>query len=60
IKDALSRRQTKQIRTEDILIEINVSGTNDDSLVNIQLSGGSEAIKLRTILDNLSYIQKEE
>ena len=60
IKEALIRRQTKQIRTEDLLIEINVSGINEDSLVNIQISGGSEALKLRSILDNLSYIQKEE
>ncbi len=60
LKDAFSQRQTKQIRTEDMLIEINVTGTKDDSLVNIQISGGSEALKLRTILDNSDYIQKEE
>jgi len=60
LKEALSRRQTKQIRTEDLLIEINVTGISDDSLVNIQVSGGSEALKLRSVLDNLSYIQKEE
>jgi len=59
LKEAFSQRQTKQIRTEDILIEINVSGTKDDSLVNIQISGGSEALKLKTILDNSDYIQKE-
>ncbi|MFX1494564.1 MAG: AAA family ATPase, partial [Promethearchaeota archaeon] len=39
IKEALIRRQTRQIRTEDLLIEINVSGISDDSLVNIQISG---------------------
>lgn len=60
LKDAFSQRQTKQIRTEDMLIEINVTGTKEDSLVNIQISGGSEALKLRDILNNLSYIQKEE
>ncbi|MFX0017785.1 MAG: AAA family ATPase [Promethearchaeota archaeon] len=60
IKETLIRRQTKQIRTEDLLIEINVSGINEDSLVNIQISGGSEALKLRSILDNLTYIQKEK
>ncbi|TET61712.1 MAG: MoxR family ATPase [Promethearchaeota archaeon] len=60
LKEALSQRQTKQIRTEDMLIEINVTGTKEDSLVNIQISGGSEALKLRDILNNLSYIQKEE
>lgn len=60
IKEAFSQRQTKQIRTEDLLIEINVTGISDDSLVNIQISGGSEAIKLRSILDNIDYIQKEE
>jgi hypothetical protein len=59
LKDAFSKRQTKQIRTEDLLIEVNVTGTRDDSLVNIQISGGSEALKLRSILDNLDYIQKE-
>ena len=60
LKEALSQRQTKQIRTEDLLIEINVTGTSDDSLVNIQISGGSDALKLRSILDKLEYIQKEE
>ncbi|MHA2088548.1 MAG: hypothetical protein ACW972_09740, partial [Promethearchaeota archaeon] len=59
-KDAFSQRQTKQIRTEDLSIEINVTGTNDDSLVNIQISGGSDALKLRSLMDNLDYIQKEE
>jgi len=60
LKEAFSQRQTKQIRTEDLLIEINVTGVDDDSIVNIQISGGSEAIKLREILDKLDYIQKEE
>jgi MoxR-like ATPase len=60
IKDAFSKRQTKQIRTEDLLIEINVTGTNDDSVVNIQISGGSEALRLREVLDKSEYIQKEE
>ncbi len=60
LKEAFSKRQTKQIRTEDMLIEINVTGTKDESLVNIQISGGSEALRLRTILDNFDYIQKEE
>ncbi|MFW9952762.1 MAG: AAA family ATPase, partial [Candidatus Thorarchaeota archaeon] len=60
LQEALSRRQTRQIRTEDLLMEINVTGTNDDSLVNIQISGGSEALKLREILNKIEYIQKEE
>ena len=60
LKEAFSQRQTKQIRTEDLLIEINVTGTTDDSLINIQISGGSEALKLKTVLDNLEYIQKED
>ncbi len=60
LKDAFSKRQTKQIRTEDLLIEINVTGTHDDSLVNIQISGGSEALRLRDVLDKSEYIQKEE
>jgi len=59
LKDAFSQRQTKQIRTEDLLIEINVTGIEDDSLVNIQISGGSDALKLRTLMDNLDYIQKQ-
>ncbi|MBD3255161.1 MAG: AAA domain-containing protein [Candidatus Lokiarchaeota archaeon] len=59
LKDTFTQRQTKQIRTEDILLEINVTGTEDDSLVNIQVSGGSDALKLRTILDNIEYIEKE-
>jgi hypothetical protein len=60
LKEAFIRRQTKQIRTEDLLIEINVTGTNDDSLVNIQISGGSEALQLRKIIERLDYIQREE
>ena len=60
LQESFSRRQTKQIRTEDLLIEINVTGTNDDSLVNIQISGGSEALKLKEVLDKIDYIQKEE
>lgn len=59
IKEVFSQRQTKQLRTEDLLIEVNVTGTNDDSLVNIQISGGSDAIKLKKILDNSEYIQGE-
>ncbi|TFG09121.1 MAG: MoxR family ATPase [Promethearchaeota archaeon] len=59
IKEAFNRRQTKQIRTEDILIEINVTGTEDESVVNIQISGGSEALKLIKIMENKDYIQKE-
>jgi hypothetical protein len=58
--EAFKRRQTCQIRTEDLLIEINVTGINNDSLVNIQISGGSEALKLRDILDKIDYIQKED
>ncbi|MFX1398879.1 MAG: AAA family ATPase [Promethearchaeota archaeon] len=57
LKEAFNRRQTKQIRTEDLLIEINVTGTNENSLINIQISGGADAIKLRDILNNLDYIQ---
>ena len=60
IKEAFKQRQTKQIRSEDLLIEINVTGTNDDSLVNMQISGGSDAIKLRSLLNKIDYIQKEE
>ncbi len=60
IKEALSKRQTRQIRTEDLLIEINVTGIKDESLVNIQISGGSEALRLRQVLDKSEYMQKEE
>ena len=60
IKEALGKRQTKQVRTEDLILEINVTGTHDDSLVNIQVSGGSEALRLRDILDKSEYIQREE
>ncbi|MBD3194082.1 MAG: AAA domain-containing protein [Candidatus Lokiarchaeota archaeon] len=60
IKKAFNQRQTKQIRSEDLLLEINVTGTDDDSLVNIQVSGGSRAIRLKSILDELEYLQKEK
>ncbi|MHA1803983.1 MAG: AAA family ATPase [Promethearchaeota archaeon] len=59
LKAAFEKRQTKQIRTEDLLMEINVTGTSEDSIVNIQISGGAEALKLRNVLDKLEYIQKE-
>ncbi|MFX1339746.1 MAG: hypothetical protein ACFFDK_14130, partial [Promethearchaeota archaeon] len=36
VKEAFSKRQTKQIRSEDLLLEINVTGTDDESLVNIR------------------------
>jgi len=60
IKEAFSQRQTKQIRTEDLLIEINVTGTSDDSMVNMQISGGSDALIVRGILEGLEFIKKEE
>ncbi|TXT63665.1 MAG: hypothetical protein BAJALOKI3v1_330019 [Promethearchaeota archaeon] len=59
LKEAFSKRQTKQIRSEDLLIEVNVTGTDEDSLVNIQISGGSDALKLKAILDELDYLQKD-
>ncbi|KKN10290.1 hypothetical protein LCGC14_1038060 [marine sediment metagenome] len=59
MKDAFAQRQTKQIRTEDLLIEINVTGVEEESLVNIQISGGADALKLRSIMDKLNYIQKQ-
>lgn len=59
LKQAFNKRQTKQIRSEDVLIEINVTGIKDDSLVNIEISGGSEALKLKEILDNSEYLTKE-
>jgi MoxR-like ATPase len=52
-------RKTKQIRSEGLLIEINVTGTKDDSLVNVQISGGSDALKLREILNNSEYLKKD-
>lgn len=60
LKEAFSKRQTKQIRNEQLLIEINVTGTDDDSLINLEVSGGSKALRLRSLLDKLEYIQKEE
>ncbi|MFX1377209.1 MAG: AAA family ATPase [Promethearchaeota archaeon] len=60
LKEAFGKRQTKQIRTEDMLMEINVTGTKEDSLINIQISGGSEALKLRSLMDKLDYIENQE
>lgn len=59
IREVFSQRQTKQLRTEDLLIEVNVTGINSDSLVNIQISGGTNALKLRELLNKSDYIQKE-
>ena len=59
LKEAFSKRQTLQVRVEDLIIEINVTGTNEDSLVNMQISGGSKAIKLRELLNKLDYLMKE-
>ena len=60
IKKALSKMQTKQIRTEGLLLEINVSGTEDESLVNRLISGGSKALKLIDLFKNSEYMEKEE
>ncbi|MHA1195124.1 MAG: AAA family ATPase [Promethearchaeota archaeon] len=59
LKEAFSKRQTLQVRVEDLIIEINVTGTNEDSLVNMQISGGSKAIKLRELLNKLDFLMKE-
>ncbi|TFF89807.1 MAG: hypothetical protein EU548_06240 [Promethearchaeota archaeon] len=59
LKQALSKRQTKQIRAKEILIETNVTGTEEDSIVNIQVSGGESALKLRSLLESLNFIKKE-
>jgi len=59
LKQAFSKRQTKQIRAEEILIETNVTGTEEDSIVNIQVSGGANALKVRSILEKLKFIHKE-
>ncbi|TFG11066.1 MAG: MoxR family ATPase [Promethearchaeota archaeon] len=59
LKESFKKMQTKQIRTEDMLIEINVTGIQEDSIVHMQISGGSEALKLRGILEKLDYIEKE-
>jgi len=58
--EIFGQRQTKQIRTKDLLIEVNITGTDEDSLVNLQFSGGSDALKLRSLLDSLDYIKKEK
>jgi hypothetical protein len=58
LKQALSKRQTKQIRAEEILIETNVTGTDEDSIVNIQVSGGAQALKLRSLIESLEFIHK--
>ncbi|TXT56207.1 MAG: hypothetical protein BAJALOKI1v1_1970005 [Promethearchaeota archaeon] len=60
LKQAFSQRQTKQVRMEDLLIEINVTGTKDDSFVNIQISGGADALRLKEILDNSEYLKKDK
>ena len=59
LKEVFKVRKTKQIRSEGLLIEINVTGTKDDSLVNMQISGGSDALKLKEILDNSEYLEKD-
>ncbi len=58
--EIFGQRQTKQIRTKDLLIEVNITGTDEESLVNLQFSGGSDALKLRSLLDSLDYIKKEK
>ena len=56
------KRYTNARRKIDLFgeIEINVTGIDEESLVNIQISGGSEALKLKSILDRLDYIQKQD
>ena len=59
-QEALSKMQTKQIRTEGLLLEVNVSGTEEDSIVNLLISGGSKALKLIELFNNSEYMEKEE
>ncbi len=60
IKKAFEKRQTKQIRTKDLLIEINVTGTSEDSIINFGISGGSEALKLKELIEQESFIEEIE
>jgi len=60
IKQLFEKRQTKQIRTKDLLIEINVTGTSEDSIVNFGISGGSDALKLKEIIEKESFIEEIE
>jgi MoxR-like ATPase len=58
IKKSFEKRQTKQIRTKDILIEINVTGISEDSIVNFGISGGSVALKLKELIEKESFIEE--
>ncbi|MCK4239306.1 MAG: hypothetical protein KAX33_09305, partial [Candidatus Lokiarchaeota archaeon] len=60
IKQSFEKRQTKQIRTKDLLIEINVSGTSENSTVNFGISGGSDALKLKKLIEKESFIEENE
>lgn len=60
IKQSFEKRQTKQIRTKDLLIEINVSGTSENSTVNFGISGGSDALKLKKLIEKEPFIEENE
>lgn len=60
VKEAFQKRQTKQIRTKDLLIEINVTGTSEDSTINFGISGGTAAIKLKDLIEKEPFIEEIE
>lgn len=51
LKASLERNQARQVRTPDMALFINVTGIADDDVVNLEVFGGSDAVKLKEILE---------
>ncbi|MBD3187322.1 AAA domain-containing protein [Candidatus Bathyarchaeota archaeon] len=50
LRKSLTERTQKQLRTADSVIGLIVTGTDDDSIVSIDVSGGKDALKIKDIL----------
>ncbi|GAB4318073.1 MAG: hypothetical protein Kow0069_21100 [Promethearchaeota archaeon] len=51
LRESLQRQQTRQLRTQDLVIVINVTGTSAGDVVNVDVSGGVGAVRLKEILE---------
>ncbi|MHA1733620.1 MAG: AAA family ATPase [Promethearchaeota archaeon] len=51
LRGTLESRQAKQIRTRDMVLFVNVTGTQPEDIVNLEVYGGSDAVKLKETLE---------
>jgi hypothetical protein len=51
LEESTKKQCTLQLRDMNLFLEVNVSGTSPESLVQLNCHGGQEAIKLKEIID---------